>query len=578
MVRIMLIKLIICILNIAFVVSDRPIVKTTHGYVAGVELKTLYEGLKYYGFMGIPFAAPPIKELRFKDPIEIDPWQETLEATKEKPACVQHNTNIKKGQPIGQYGVEDCLYLDIFTPNIDEVHRPVIIFIYNEMFQVGYNKTKDYAPDFFIEENVIVVTLSHRLSVFGFLSFDDDVLPGNAGLKDIYIAIKWIKNNIERFGGDPDRLTLMGSQGGAVSIDLLIHSEANKLFNSAILQSGSSLSQLYLERNVRERALKLGELLKIPSTTSEKLLKELQDVSPNEILKEELRAMPNHYNVENQRGLLPFGPVVERDGLINQLPEDSLQDVNIPIMIGYNSREGLDASIQYLLEPNFIGSINRNFPLIMPRRLRFKFDPESDSYIEAVEEVKKFYFKKAITIKSVPQYVTYIGDILSSYNINMMAEMYSNKTNVYFYYFDYYSDLNENKNNLLKLSVVDDGTWGAATADELCYLFKCPHLMSKYLRYRESMSEEAKIQRSLVKLWTNFAKYGNPTPDKANPLSIKWPTYSNELKQYLHISNKMEVKQNLLQKEIQFWNKFIEKWGRRAVNGVVKDNYIKDEL
>ncbi|CAG4986945.1 unnamed protein product [Colias eurytheme] len=573
-------RIIILFLNVFIVFGDDPIVETSHGIVQGKVLTTLYEEKEYYGFMGIPFAEPPVKELRFKAPREIDPWDGTLLATKEKPACIQFNNDVKKGQPLGQYGVEDCLYLDIFTPNIDENRRAVIVFIYNDRLQNSYNKSLDYAPDFFIEEDIVIVTPSHRLSTFGFLSFDDEHLPGNAGLLDLYLSLKWIAKNIQRFGGDPDRITLMGSQGGAAAIDLLLHSKANELFHSAILQSGTSLTTMYLQDNVRERALKLRELLNIPSTNTEKILKDLQDTLPSIIFRNELQAMPDNYNTDKQRSLLPFGPIVEKrpDGFITEYPENIVGSMKKPVMVGMNSREGLALSIHYLSQPNFFGSINKHFPLIMPKRLKYKLNPILDNYIEAIEEVKKFYFgKNKITIKNIPEFINYIGDVITAYSINMMVENFANKSSVYYYYFDYYSNLNQNKNNLLKLSEVSDGTWGTATGDELCYLFKCPELRETYLKYKRTLSQEFQIQRKMVKMWANFAKHSNPTPDENNPFNIKWPTYESESKQYLHIKENIEIGEKLLEERFKFWDDFMKKWEERAINEMARGN-IKDEL
>lgn len=435
-----------------------------------------------------------------------------LKATKIKPACVQFNSNFLKGKSLGQYGVEDCLYLDIFTPAVDENKRPVVVFLYSERLQNSYNKTKDYSPDFFIEEDIVVVTVSHRLSIFGFLSLEDDTMPGNSGLKDIVMALEWISNNINKFGGDSSKVTLLGVQGGAVVVDLLIRSKAKKYFHSAILQSGTSLSPLYLQEKSRERAFKLGKLLEISTSSSSRLLEELNNIASSELFKMELRAAPDDYFKENQRGVLTFGPIVEKqtDGLITEYPEDSFEKINIPIMLGFNSREGLRASYLYLKTPQFLSFVEKDFPLLMPLRLKFTFDPLTPSYYDAIDDIKEFYFKEGIvTIKSTPEYVTYSGDV-TGYSLDKTAKMYANISSkpVYYYHFDHYGDLNENKDLLLKDAVVKDGTWGAADGDELCYLFRCPSLKDKYAKLKRLESEEIGMRKKLVKMWTNFVKYG----------------------------------------------------------------------
>ncbi|XP_041985046.1 uncharacterized protein LOC121737433 [Aricia agestis] len=536
----MLVYLIVCLLTVK-VTSE--VVDTSHGKVAGKLFKSLIKNVEYYGFLGIPYAAPPVQELRFKPPQAIEPWDKVLTAKKEKQACIQFNTNLLKGQRLGQYGTEDCLYLDIFTPGTDRNERPVVTFLYSERFQNSYNKTKDYGPDFFIEEDVIVVSISHRLAAFGFLSLEDATVPGNAGLKDIVKALEWVKNNIGNFGGDPNKITLLGSQGGAVAIDLLLHTEAKRLINAAILQSGTALSPMYLQNNAAERAFLLAEQLDIFTKNKEKLLKELNQVSTSDILSKEVRAAPKEFYKENQKSVLTFGPVVEKDsnGLVTKYPEDSTDKIDIPIMIGHTSREGLVSSLNYLTRPTDLRYINKDFPFLLPMRLKYKFDPNYDAYYEAIEDIRKFYFtKNKITENSISDYITYVGDVLTYYSMNKMADMYSNSSSrVYYYNFDYYSDLNENKNNILRISNIEEGTWGAATGDELCYIFKCPRLKDKYLRYDRSGSDEMTTQRKMTKMFANFARFGNPTPD-ANLLGTIWPAYSSD-REYLNIAMNGEV-------------------------------------
>lgn len=449
----------------------------------------------------------------FQPPQPVDPWDETLPTIKEKPACIQYNNDLKKGNDHGEFGVEDCLYLDVFTPAIDEKGRAVIVLIINDHFVTSYNKSKDYAPDFFIEEDLIVVTISHRLSALGFLSLENEILPGNAGLKDIVVALKWVKDNIKQFGGDSNKVTLMGLQGGAAGINLLMHSKAKDLFSAAILHSGTSWSSAYLQENVRDRAFKLGELMEVASSSDIKLLSDLRGIPAAKLLFRDLHASPTDYFKETQKSVVAFAPIVEKqpDGLITEYPEDTTEKINIPIMIGSNSREGMELMMQYLIEPRYVGFLRKDFPLLLPRRLKFQFDPTKDVYDEATKEITDFYFKKGeIKIKTVPDLVTYMGDALTSYVVDYTAKVYSERSSkpVFYYHFDYISDLNENKKGLMKHSTVEEGTWGAATGDEMCYLFKCPALVDTYLKLENNVPEEKVVQRKMIKMWTNFAKYG----------------------------------------------------------------------
>ncbi|XP_047996758.1 juvenile hormone esterase-like isoform X1 [Leguminivora glycinivorella] len=555
-------------------VYSQPLVDTTHGKVAGKVLRTLLKDVEYYAFMGIPYAARPVHTFRFMAPQPIQTWDGILNATKYKEPCYQFKHVVKTELPFSYFGAEDCLYLNIFTPATDENNRPIIVFLENSRFRYSLDKS-DYGPDFFIEEDVIIITINYRMTLFGFLSLEDDIIPGNAGLKDIVAGLEWIKNNAVYFGGDPKRITLMGSQGGAAAADLLIHSPANQLFNSVILQSGTSWSTMYLQENVRDRAFRLAELTGTTTSSSKRLLEILRDISPETLLAQEIAANPKDYTKEHQRSALTFGPVVEThpDSLVREYPE-RVSKRNTPVLIGFNSREGLEPALQYLIEPKYLSFLEKDFPLLLPRRVEFKFDPDSDSYFEAVKEVKKFYFDGKVKISSVPEYVTYIGDVLTGFAVHAMAEKYANisSRSVFYYQFDYYSALSENKNNLLKLSSVSEGTSGAAAGDELCYLFLCPKLRKKYAKYYKQQTEEINVSQKLVRMWSNFAKHGNPTPEGDTVLDLKWPPYT-ETKEYLHINKQLEVR-NSINSRFRFWARFIGKW-RAALRGTVAN---KDEL
>ncbi|CAH0590427.1 unnamed protein product [Chrysodeixis includens] len=576
------IALLICL---KFVVcEEKPEVDTTHGKIMGKVLKTLMD-VDYYGFMGIPYAVPPVGELRFLDPQPLDPWEGVLRTTKEQPACIQFNNDVKKGQSLGHYGSEDCLYLDVFTPAIDEQKRAVVMFIFNDHFLNSYNKSKDYAPDFFIREDVVVVTISHRLSALGFLSLEDDILPGNAGLKDIVQGLEWVKDNIEKFGGDPKRITLMGLQGGAAAIDLLIHSKAKDLFSGAILHSGTSWTSAYLQEEVKQRAFRLGELMNRTSNDGIKLISDLQEVPAKHLLTKDLHASPTDYFKATQKSVIAFAPIVERqeDGLITEYPEDSTSKIDIPILMGFNSLEGMEAMLQYLAEPRFLPFLKKDFPLLLPRRLKFKLNHMADVYDQAAKEIRDFYFTRGeINYNSAPDLITYMGDALTSYAMDYTAKTYSTRSlkPVYYYHFDYNSILNENYNNLMKYSTVKDGLTGAATGDEMCYLFKCPNLMDEYINVEEHLPEEKAILLSMIKMWTNFAKFGNPTPGGDEILqNFKWVPYTLENKQYLHIGKTIDMKRDLYKNRFDFWDQFIGKWERKAVDGIVTDAVNnKDEL
>lgn len=401
----------------------------------------------------------------------------------------------------------------MFTPNIERKKYPVLVFLHSENLRNSYNKTKDYGPDFFIEEDVIVVTIAHRLSIFGFVSLEDETLPSNAGLKDIVEGLKWIQTNIELFGGDASKVTLLGSQGGAAAVDILLNSKAKQyLFHSVILQSGTSLTTMYFQEHARERTLQLAELLGIPFTNSQRFLEDLQGIAPDILFRKESNAVRKDYFKEEQKQIFPFGPVVEKEGgLVTVYPEHVSEGIDIPIMIGLNSLEGLEAALQYLIEPRYLSFVEKDFPFQLPRRVRYRFDPLKSAFYEAVKDIKTFYFSKGkVSVNRPDEYVTYMGDVLTAFAVDCSVRSYANisRKNVFYYNFDYTGALNENKINLQKLSSLKDDLKGAATGDELCYLFKCPDLIEEYVKGNRIGSTDIIMQKKIVQMWANFVKFG----------------------------------------------------------------------
>ncbi|VEN50797.1 unnamed protein product [Callosobruchus maculatus] len=225
-------------------------VQTPKGTIQGSVKRTKDQGVQYFSFQGIPYALPPIGDLRFKDPVPFKGWEGVLDASKENlPSCIQ----ILPTMFGGTRESEDCLFLSIFTPahslnSIDRPLMPVMVWIHGGGFLVGNPDIEYYGPDYFMEHNIVLVQISYRLSSFGFLSTEDMESPGNYGLKDQHIAFRWIKENIEYFGGDPNEVTIFGESAGAASVQYHMLNPENKgLFHRAISQSGSSLCMCHIK-------------------------------------------------------------------------------------------------------------------------------------------------------------------------------------------------------------------------------------------------------------------------------------------------------------------------------------------
>jgi len=210
-----------------------PPVSVTGGEISGTdngEVRT---------FLGVPFAAPPVGDLRWRPPQAVVPWSGVKAATAFSPACRQTVTWISHPQS------EDCLYLNIWAPEKAD-NLPVIVWIHGGGYFGGTGAQGLYDGTRLTRRGVIVVTINYRLGIFGFLATPElsaespDHASGNQGIEDQIAALQWVKTNIAAFGGDPERVTIMGESAGANSVAVLVVSPLAKgLFQRAIAESGN---------------------------------------------------------------------------------------------------------------------------------------------------------------------------------------------------------------------------------------------------------------------------------------------------------------------------------------------------
>lgn len=210
-----------------------PIVTTTSGPVRGELL-----GSGAAVFRGIPFAAPPLGAHRFGPPRPVEPWPDVRDATAFGPASVQPTGGLGMFGPAGLPVDEDCLSLNVWTPGCDDQRRPVMVWIHGGAFRMGTAGAPSYDGRALAERgDVVVVSANYRLGLLGFL-VDPDRGVANAALHDQIAALRWVRDEIERFGGDPDQVTVFGESAGAKSVECLLAAPAARgLFRRAILQS-----------------------------------------------------------------------------------------------------------------------------------------------------------------------------------------------------------------------------------------------------------------------------------------------------------------------------------------------------
>lgn len=186
----------------------------------------------FHAFLRIPFAEPPIGDLRFQEPQPPRPWSGIYDATYYGPMCVQSTARLDIAAD------ENCLHLNVFSPNLN-ASLPVIVYIFGGAFSYGTGIDQG-GPHSLMDRDVVLVNFNYRVSALGFLALGTKEVSGNAGMKDQVMALKWIQQNIARFGGDPGRVTLNGMSAGGISATAHMISPMSKdLFHGVYSFSGS---------------------------------------------------------------------------------------------------------------------------------------------------------------------------------------------------------------------------------------------------------------------------------------------------------------------------------------------------
>ncbi|XP_068989801.1 esterase E4-like, partial [Neodiprion pinetum] len=239
------------------------------------KIVTTTHGRKVSAFLGIPYAQPPIGNNRFANPVLADGWEGIRNATTDGNFCPQ----ISSTDYINFVGDEDCLNLNVFTPQISDGKEslllPVMVYIFGGKFAMGSADSSVYSLKYLLNQDVVLVTFNYRLGVLGFLSTGDEVASGNWGLKDQVLALEWVQRNIRHFHGDPDRVTLFGHSSGSVCVHLLTISKLTiGLFHKFIMQSGSGFAEwVYRPRAVyAKHAFELGDYVGCSNDTSDSLV------------------------------------------------------------------------------------------------------------------------------------------------------------------------------------------------------------------------------------------------------------------------------------------------------------------
>jgi bile salt-stimulated lipase len=303
----------------------------------------------YFSFKGIPYAVAPLGNRRFRAPVAHPGWDGVRQALK-------HGNNCPTGGLLGSYeGDEDCLFLNVYSRNLVG-RRPVMVWIHGGSFTGGNGDNSTYGPEYYMVDDVVLVTINYRIGYLGFLSTGDAAAPGNWGLKDAVEALRWVKENIARFGGDPDNVTIFGESAGSVIVNFLMLSELAKgLFHKAISQSGMALNPWAFQPEPLRVAEDLAQELRILYTSTADLVNQLRMLPFQDLIGEQ----DGWLSVDRPRGFAPFdiAPCAEPNSnvpfIIDRHPLEIMKSGNwndVPYIIGYNSDESMFMQREHLFD------------------------------------------------------------------------------------------------------------------------------------------------------------------------------------------------------------------------------------
>ncbi|CAH1164857.1 unnamed protein product [Phyllotreta striolata] len=528
------------------ITMDSPIVAINEGKIRG-KLSKDHDGGKFYSFLGVPFGKPPIGELRFKAPQPVESWEDVKDATKDADPCYQQFAPA----PGISAGSEDCLYLNVYTktlPSEEQKLKPVMVWFYGGAFIYGTNASTMYAPDYLITKDVVMVAMNYRIGFLGFLHLNDPSLdvPGNAGLKDQQLALKWVQRNIKHFNGDPDNVTIFGESAGSASVHYQVVSPSSEgLFHRAIMQSGSLHNPWPY---CRDDGLELARLAKDDVIDEKEALEVLRSLPVAE-----LHSYQRKF-IESRGGDLGIvGPTVEypnETAFITSPPAQIIASGRynkVPILLGYTNREGLLFEalkrISGKTEIMEESSSNMNLESLVHPHMGLKKDDPKRKII--AKKYAEFYFQG----ENAKDKVMLLTDLYFFAGIFASSVHHARTSGqpVYLYRMSLDAGL-----NTFKLFMKMDEP-GACHADDLGYLLKS----FTGAEPQELGPVEEKAMRSFVEMWTNFARYGNPTPEGSS-LNVTWKPFEEIEQNYLDIDKTLTLLKKPEEERVNFWREIFK--------------------
>ncbi|XP_060693544.1 carboxylesterase 5A-like isoform X2 [Hemiscyllium ocellatum] len=485
----------------------QPVVRIEGGLIRGEQQEV--EGIPraVFGYLGIPFAAPPVGALRFAPPKKPEPWTGIRNVTSHPPMCLQKVRKRLELFPVP--ASEDCLYLSVYSPvhpSQQNSSLPVMVWIHGGAFILGKSSIF-HGTALAGYGNVIVVVIQYRISVAGFLSTGDEYARGNFGFLDQLAALQWVQRNIREFGGNPGSVTLFGQSVGSLSVSLHTLSPLSTgLFHRAILQSGSSLMPGLAPPVPTQLAQEVAQIAGCDSTQSQLLLHCLRNKTEEEMV--QITTSLNE--------LYQLIPALIVDGhFLNDDPWKMFQRgqfQHIPILVGVTTEEVIGS----LVHPEFG---EENGALIF------------DEYFGDEDDCE--------TLKE--RYLDLFGDVFITIPTLRAAQYYKDAGNpVFLYEFQHRASFYQRRIPQFRR---------APHAAELSFVFGGPFIPAFDVLLGNVTEVEKSLSKMVMLYWASFAWNGNPNRNELP----NWPMNS-DFGKYMQFNLNLQTGNNLKKDKLKFWS------------------------
>ncbi len=495
----------------ASVIEKNPTVRTTHGQIRGQNRRGIAV------FRGIPYGHDCDGKNRFLPAGPANDWDGVRDCTKNGPVAMQRAGSISGGDnPLAKYfsgghpeeiGWEDevfsenCLVLNVLTPGLDDKMRPVVVYIHGGGFMSGSGTLTLGADVWCDEEDIVVVGINHRLNAFGYLylgAFDDQYArSGAAGMSDCVLALEWVRDNIASFGGDPDKVTIMGESGGGCKVNALCAMESAKgLFRAAIVESGSGRPGTKTPEAAACDARKLMAELQISPAQLEKIF----EVSGEAILQamEKLDCKDMDFSPVGDGVAIPQNPM-------NKYLE---ADPSKPLLVG-SSEEEMAIFIPPAPDQDFTEETLKKSVLDLIRNVNSIgrpdiFLPIAEDKVDAFIAAYKANDKKGVTPQHLFLQICSMNEMLGKdAYVQAMEKAQKKQGRVYSYFVTYDAPL--------------------PGADTLRYSW---HTADLPLQMRVVLHPESELlSKTMARAWAAFIRNGSPDTKE-----LPWPQFTADEK------------------------------------------------